>query len=115
MPKGTAFDITALATWSKEKVKKEGETGSTVITPGTGKRFRIVGLSLTASEVDSFALTDGSTTFFNFEIPKKPAFTTIMFPLQGYLSTKEGNKLVVTGGSAEREVTGVFWGIEDVA
>lgn len=115
MPRGTAFDIETFKTFKAKKVKKEGEAGVEVFAPAEGKRFRLLGFCLTASEEDTFAFTDESTEFFKFVIPKKPTAIVFNFPGQGYLSTTGKNKLIITGGSAEREITGTVYGMEDVA
>ncbi len=115
MPKGTAFDIETLIILEAKKTKKTGETGTTLFTPGAGKRFRLCGFTLTSSEEETIILSDGSTAFLVVTVPKTPTMLTFNYPDQGYLSIKDANKLVINTKATERELTGTFYGIEDVA
>ena len=115
MPKGTAFDIEALKMLEAKKTKKKGEAGVEVFAPGEGKRFRLTGFCLTASEEETCIFSDEGTEFFMFVIPKKPTAIVFNFPVQGYLSTKAKNKLLLNVLTTEREITGTIYGIEDVA
>ncbi len=114
MPKGQAFDIEATKILEAKKTKKKGETGVTIFSPTEFKRFRLVGFCLTSSEEETCLLSDGSTEFFMFVIPKKPTAIVFNFPMQGYLSIANANKLVLNTVTTEREITGTLYGIEDV-
>ncbi len=115
MPKGTAFDIELLKTFEAKATKKVGETGVTVFEGVAGKRFRLTGFCLTASEEETLILSDGATAFFVFTVPKTPTMTYFNFPGQGYLSVAAENKLVLNVKTTERTVTGTVYGILDVA
>ncbi len=114
MPHGTAFDIETLKILSAKKTKKLGETGVTIFGGNAGKRFRLLGFCLTASEEETCTLSDEATEFFTFVIPKKPTAIVFNFPMQGYLSIADKNKLILNTVTTEREITGTLYGIEDV-
>ena len=117
MPKGQAIDIEALKVLQEVEVKKESETTRTsLFTPATGKRFRLLGFTLFSSAETSVSLEDGETVFFVVGIAAKTSITINLatLPASGYLSVTPGAKLQYKS-FATAKFTGVFYGIEDVA
>ena len=114
MPKGQAFDLEVFSVLEAKKTKKTGEAGVEILAPAASKRFRLLGLSLTASAEDIIILSDEATVFFMITVPKTPTTVSFNFPMQGYLSKAAANKLIMNTKTAEREITGVLYGIEDV-
>ncbi|HXJ92610.1 MAG TPA: hypothetical protein VMT20_06975 [Terriglobia bacterium] len=114
MPKGTAFDLEALATWEEKEVKKVGEEAHAVIfTPASNKRFRLSAFWIWVSTAETiFTLEDGTTAFFNGVAPKT---TPVYVPLpgQGYLGGL-GNKLQIKMQATQTKVVATWYGIEDV-
>ena len=87
----------------------------TVWPPAAGKRFRLMGGSISVSAAVSVLFEDNvaGTAFFICRTPKLLADTPFNFDLgQGYLSQQVGWVLKATGSGAAN-ITGVVYGTEE--
>lgn len=86
----------------------------TVWTPATGKKFRLLGFSISVSAAANVLLEDNAAATFIFRTPKLVADTpyTFILPGRGYLSTAANNVLKATS-SAAANGTGTFFGTEE--
>lgn len=116
MPKGTAFDLEAVKILEAKKTKKVGETGVTIFEPSEFKRFRLLGFCLASvAAEETIVLSDETTAFLVITIPKAPTMLNFNFPVQGYLSVKNKNKLILNTKTSEQEITGTLYGVEEAA
>ncbi|MGB8644038.1 MAG: hypothetical protein WCF84_02285 [Anaerolineae bacterium] len=88
-------------------------TIATVWTPTSGKKFRIMGGSISVSAAASVLLEDNSGGNTVFRTPKLLADTPYSFDLgNGFLSAAANNVLKATS-SAAANVTGTLYGVEE--
>jgi len=87
---------------------------TTVWTPASGKKFRLIGGSISVSAAMSVLFEDNSGGNTVFRTPKLLADTP--YPLEvkdeGFLSAAANNVLKATG-SAAGTITGTLWGAEE--
>jgi hypothetical protein len=111
------------ATWNKVRIgniSKDIATvalGSitTVWTPGTGKKFRLMGGTLSSSAAISILFEDNAGGATLFRTPKLLVDTPYTFEVnggQGVLSAAANNVLKATSSGAAN-VTGTIWGTEE--
>lgn len=119
LPAGTAVigDLVSVKTPSKFVSLAAVDTVSiaTVWTPGTGKKFRLMGGTISTSTAISVLFEDNSAGAGNFvyRTPVLVANTPYNFDLgNGVLSAAANNVLKATG-SAAGTVTGTLYGIEE--
>lgn len=90
---------------------------TTLWTPATGKKIRVMGLSISSSAAVSVLLEDNSNAAANFiwRTPKLLVDTPYTFdfsPHGGFLLSAADNVLKGTSSGAAN-VTGTVWGIEE--
>lgn len=90
---------------------------TTIWTPATGKKIRVLGLSVSSSAAVNLLLEDNSSSAANFvwRTPKLLADTPYTFdfsPSGGFLLSAKDNVLKATTSGAAN-VTGTVWGIEE--
>lgn len=90
-------------------------TITTVWTPASGKKFRLMGGSISVSAAASVLFEDNAAGAGNFiyRTPKLLADTPFNFSLgNGFLSATANNVLKATA-SASANITGTLWGTEE--
>lgn len=118
MPKGQALELEVFKNYSEVEVKKVSETAHTVVlTPGTNKRFRLLGMWIASSGETLLTMEDGTTAFLTILLAAKTMVQVNLatLPASGYLSSEVGNKLQLKVGETSVKITGFIYGIEDVA
>jgi hypothetical protein len=111
------------STWDKIRVPNINKdlnalaigTITTVWTPGTGKRFRLIGGSISVSGAVSVLFEDNASGTTIFRTPKLLADTPYNFTCnggQGILSSTANFVLKVTSSGAAN-ITGTIWGVEE--
>ena len=84
-----------------------------VWTPGSGKKFRLMGGCISISAAGNVLFEDNAAAAFIFRTPKLLADTPYNFDLgNGYLGTAVNNILKATS-SAAADITGTLYGTEE--
>lgn len=107
---GYQFNLDSNATWDRARVAdtvkqvalSAGTTETTVWTPASGKKFRLMGLVLTASAQTVLTFKDNTagTTILTLELPANAPYTITPAVLgNGVLSAAANNVLTVTRGT----------------
>lgn len=81
-------------------------TNIAIWTPASGKKFRILGLSVSTTVAGGIQLFDGSTEIIELIIPAN-SYQNIPVPPAGILSATAGNSLTVTNGTGSTAYVGV--------
>ena len=112
---GTSWDKVRIGKISKDVSAVTVTTISTLWTPTTGKKFRLMGGTLSCSTAVSILFEDNTAGATIFRTPKLLVDTPYTFEVnggQGFLSAVANNVLKATS-SAAGVITGTLYGIEE--
>ena len=110
---GATWDRVRTANTRKDQSTVAIGTSGTVWAPTTGKKFRLMGGSISVSAAASVLFEDNVSGNFVFRTPKLAADTPYNFDLgNGYLSVAANNVLKATS-SAAANLLGTLWGVEE--
>lgn len=112
---GVSWDKVRIATISKDLSTVALGSITTVWTPATGKKFRLMGGTISSSAAVSILFEDNSAGTTIFRTPKLLVDTPYDFIVnggQGKLSASANNVLKATSSSAAN-ITGTIWGTEE--
>jgi hypothetical protein len=112
---GTSWDKVRVANISKDISAVTVTTITTLWTPGVGKKFRLMGGTLSCSTAVSILFEDNTAGAIIFRTPKLLVDTPYTFEVnggQGFLSAVANNVLKATS-SAAGVITGTLFGTEE--
>ncbi len=112
---GTSWDKVRISNISKDVSAVTVTTITTLWTPGSGKKFRLMGGTLSCSTAVSILFEDNTAGATIFRTPKLLVDTPYTFEVrggQGFLSAVANNVLKATSSGAG-VITGTLWGLEE--
>lgn len=112
---GTSWDKVRISNISKDVSTVTVTTITTVWTPASGKKFRLMGGTLSCSTAVSILFEDNTAGATIFRTPKLLVDTPYTFEVnggQGFLSAVANNVLKATSSGAG-VITGNLWGLEE--
>lgn len=112
---GTSWDKVRISNISKDVSAVTVTTITTVWSPATGKKFRLMGGTLSCSTGVSILFEDNTAGATIFRTPKLLVDTPYTFEVnggQGFLSAVANNVLKATSSGAG-VITGTLWGLEE--
>lgn len=112
---GTSWDKVRISNISKDVSAVTVTTITTLWTPASGKKFRLMGGTLSCSTAVSILFEDNTAGATIFRTPKLLVDTPYTFEVrggQGFLSAVANNVLKATSSGAG-VITGTLWGLEE--